>query len=519
MIYRFLDFELDTTREMLCRGDVEIALEPRAYALLCHLVENRDRMVSKDELIEQVWDGQIVSDDAIFTAVKAARRAVGDDGVQQSVVKTLRARGFRFVAPVRPLAPARGADPVGEDAAAEEKTDGRPSIAILPFQLLGTSDTCAAIADALPAELITSLSRIRWLRVFARGSCFRFRGGSADLEAVRSAFGAGYALSGIVEIFGRELTISIELTDTRNMSVVWSDRFRGAIEDVHDIRSNIAAHVVSELELHIPLNEADAARLRAPHNLDAWGHFHLGLQHMFRFNRADNGTAAQYLERATALDPAFPRAFAARSFTSFQNAFLNYTPDRQAEILNARRLAERSVELDPFDPLGNFTLARAHWLEGNPEGGMGWIARAIEFSPNFAHGHYAHGWMDAMAGRSGDALRHIETAIDLSPLDPFLYAMQATRAMAHLLEGDTSAAAHWAERAARAPLAHYLISMIAVAAHQMNGDTRKASEWADHARTRNPEVSVEQFFEAFPFNDPAVRSEISQALVNAENGR
>jgi TolB-like protein len=512
MIYRFLDFELDTERNTLHRGDAEIGLEPRVFYLLSFLVENRDRVVSKETLVEVIWDGHFISDDAISTAIKSLRRVLGDTGARQEAVQTRRGRGYRFVAPVRTSAPASAAPDGPGRSEVELLEPGRPSIAILPFHLVGTSETCLAIADAIPAELITSLSRLRWLKVFARGSCFRFRDKATDPATIRATLGANYCLSGVVETWGRDLALAVELTDTRSESVVWSDRIVGKLDDVHEIRATITSHVVSAMEIQIPLHEAEAARLRSPLHLDAWGLYHIGLQHMYRFNKADNDVAAGYLQQAADLEPAFARAQAARSFTSFQNAFLNYTPDRKAQIADARRFAERSVELDPLDPFGNFTLARSHWLEGSPENGLPWLDRAIELSPSFAHGHYARGWTAAMGGRSDNARRDIDMAVELSPLDPFRYAMQATRAFSHLIDGENEAAAQWAEKAARSPGAHYLIGMIAAMAHQLNGDQDAASYWARHASARRPGASVERFFKAFPFGDPALRDKMAQAL-------
>lgn len=512
MIYRFLDFELDTARRSLQREGAEVSLEPRVFSLLCYLVENRDHVVTKETLIETIWDGRFISDDAISTAVKALRRVLGDNGARQEIVRTLRGRGYRFLAPVQATAPAQARHETTAIRSDNHGDAGRPSIAVLPFHLIGQSETCAAIADAVPAELITSLSRLRWLKVFARGSCFRFREQTTDPATIRAMLGAHYCLTGVIEVFGRDLAIMVELTDTRTESVVWSDRITGTLGDVHEMRVTIAGHVVTALELHIPLHEAEAARLRSPQQLDAWGLYHIGLQHMYRFNKADNDIAAGYLARAVTLEPEFARAQAARSFTSFQNAFLNYTPDRDTQIADARRFAERSVELDPLDPFGNFTLARAHWLEGDPEAGLGWLDRALDYSPNFAHGHYARGWTAAMAGRSVDARRDIDTAIELSPLDPFHYAMQATRAFAHLIEGDTTAAAHLADHAARSPGAHYLIGMIAATAHQLDGDKKAASYWAKHSCARRPGASIDRFFKAFPFADAPIRTTISDAL-------
>jgi TolB-like protein len=515
----FDDFELDTRRGDLRLGAVDRPLEPRAFNVLCLLVENHDRLVSKDEILEKVWDGRIVSDSALSTVVKTVRKAIGDDGDAQKYLRTVRGRGFRFVAPVRILPDSQPDVRLPEESRADPQrpagppTGANPAIAILPFATVGFSEAFSAIGDAIPTELISSLSRLRWLKVIARGSSFRFRNPDVDLDAVRSALGVGYCITGAVEIFGSKFALVVELIDANTHNVVWSERIPSRIDDVHEIRAQIVRDVIAALEVHVPLNEAEKARLNAPEALDAWGEYHIGLQHMYRFNRTDNDIAAARFEQAMALDPRFARAFAARSFTSFQSAFLKYSTDPEQDAENARRYAERSVEIDPLDPFGNFNLARTHWLDGDPDGGLEMLARSIEVNPNFAQGHYACAWTDAIAGRGDSALTSIDMAIALSPLDPFLYAMQATRGFAYLIQGDYTGAAAWAERGARSPAAHFLIGAIAAAAHHLNGDSDRASYWTANVRGRRADTSVEHFFAAFPFSDARIRQEIAGALA------
>lgn len=521
MIFEFVNFELDIRCSELRRDQAVLPLEPRAFSLLCLLVENHDRLVTKDEIIEKAWDGRVVSDTAISTAIKSVRKALGDDGARQEYVRTVRSRGFRFVTRVR-IQSSKGSRPaIVELSASQDRneepstTTDRPSIAILPFALVGYSETYSAIADAIPTELISSLSRLRWLWVIARGSTFRFRNREIEIDAIRDSLGANYCLSGVVEIFGKNITISVELFDTRTHVVIWSERFPSKIDDIHETRSRIVTCVIASLELHIPLNEANNARLSAPEDLDAWSEYHIGLQHMYRFNQVDNEIAAGHFARATTLDPRFARAHAARSFTSFQSAFLKYSPDSDRDKDHARQFAERSMELDPVDPFSNFNLARTHWLDGDPDGGIEMLERAIKISPNFAQAFYARAWTDVMAGRGAAGRTSVSTAIALSPLDPFMYAMRATQGLSFLLEGDYESAARWAEKGARAPGAHFLIGAIAVAAHQLNGDAERASYWADNVRNRRDDTSIEHFFTAFPFSDGGVRQLIAGALTES----
>lgn len=514
----FDGFVLDTRLSALRTGETEIAVEPRAFSLLCLLVENHDRLISKDEIIEKVWDGRVVSDAAVSTAIKSVRKALGDDGDKQKYVRTVRARGFRFVAPVRLVAErdaeirAGAAVVTGLEQSGSPTGDHKPAIAILPFAMVGYSEEFNVIGDAVPTELISSLSRLRWLRVIARGSTFRFRNRDVDLNAVRATLGAGYCLTGAVEIFGKQIVITVELIDTRSHDVIWSERFPSRIDDVHEIRSQIVNKVAAALDLYIPLNEADKARLNSPDALDAWSEYHIGLQHMYRFNRTDNEIAAAHFERATAADPRFARAFAARSFTSFQSSFLKYSADFRAQAEDARRYAEKSIEIDPLDPFGNFNLARTHWLAGDPDRGLEMLDRAIQINPSFAQGFYARAWTDVIAGRGDSGNASVDAAIKLSPLDPFMYAMQATRGFAYLILGDYSAAAEWSERGARSPGAHFLIAAIAAVAHHLNGDAERADYWVRNVRGRRSDASIGHFFAAFPFSDARVRREIAGSL-------
>ena len=515
MRYLFDQFTLDIDGGWLLKTERDVVIEPRAFALLTLLVMNHDRMVTKDEIIEKVWDSRIVSDAAISTVVKTTRKVLGDDGVTQKYIRTIRGRGLHFAATVKTNAPVQVRNQ--GDISVETETpiqSRRPWIAILPFRLVGYSQIYSAIADAIPAELISCLSRLRWITVASRGSTFRFRQDNPDLTVIHDTLGANYCLTGLVEIFGAVITISVELSDTRSKSVVWGERFSGTVSDVNETRNDIVTHVISALELHVPLNEAKRARLVPPENLDAWGIYHLGLQHMYRFNKKDNQIAAKYFKRATELDQGFGRAYAARSFTSFQTAFLKYSAEPTVEIENARRFAEKCIELDPVDPFGNFTLGRAHWLKGDPEAGMPWIDRSVELSPNFAQGFYAHGWADVMAGRGMEALVQLKRAITLSPLDPFLYAMQAACGLAYFQLQDFEKAAYWAEKGARAPGAHFLIGMIAAMTHKINGDDEKATYWAVTVKERRPDASIATFFGAFPFEETKTRQLIHSALLS-----
>jgi tetratricopeptide (TPR) repeat protein len=322
-----------------------------------------------------------------------------------------------------------------------------------------------------------------------------------------------YCLSGTVEIVGPSLAVTVELIDTRDCGVVWAEHFTRSIDDVHQIREDIRSQILAALEIQIPLHEAALARLTVTENLDAWSAYHLGLQHMYRFNRRDNAAATALFQQAVSRDPGFARAHAGLSFIHFQTAFMHYSDDLAGEIALARRFAARGLELDPIDPFVNFTMGRTFWLEGDLESSLAWLERATSISPNYAQGIYARAWTESLAGRGLDGRRLVNLAMRLSPLDPLYYAMLATRAFTHMVVGEDAEAADWAERAARSPGAHVLIALIAVAAHALRGDELRAASWAASVRSRNPALTQSDFFRAFPMNSQATRARVSNALA------
>lgn len=517
MILRSGSIELDADRRELRRDGASVAVEPRVLSLLLYLAENGGRVVARDELIRHVWRGRIVGDAAVSTCVKAARRAVGDSGERQSIIRTVRGRGFRFVPSVQAARRHVVSDiPPYEAATAhpEPRTRfaGRPSIAVLRFEASGTDAGARPLIVAIPAELISALSRLRWLFVTARGSSFRLHPHDASPRTVRSSLRVGYCLTGLIEVVGSRITVAVELMDTSDGRAVWSDRFRSTLDGVHDVRGAIVNAVSAALELHVPANEADAARLADPENIDAWADYHAGLQHMYRFNKHDNALAARFFQEAVSKEPEFARAWAGLSFTAFQNAFLKYEQDTSGEIRRAARTAARGVELDPLDPFANFSMGRACWLARDLDAGTTWLERATALSPSLAQAHHVHGLIDTLCGRTERARLSTDIAMSLSPLDPMYYAMLATQALSWLADGNPSEAASRADLAARLPGAHYLVGVIAALAHAANGDDAGACSWTADVRARRPDFRAGRFFDSFPFTDGAAKARLEVLL-------
>jgi TolB-like protein len=502
------DAELEVDRGEVRRGNEVCRPGRRVFSLLYLLATNAHRVVSKDEIVSVVWDGRAVSDSSLSTAVKEARHLLGDDGAAQRVIRTQHGVGYRCVANVRvrstgtfDVSEVKQAFPTGSPPVAS----GPPSLAVLPFETCGAQDQSGHLGDAVGAELIAAMSRLHWLKVTARGSSFRFRESAPDYVAISGALNARYIVSGYVEVDGHGLAVTAELVRGSDASIIWSERLSGSRDDVHEFRDQVVKAVLSALELHIPLVEAQAA-LQAPENLDAWAEFHIGLRHLYHYNVAETASASFRFERAVALEPTFARAHAGLSFVAFQQAFMHYGPDRLRAIAQAAEHAERSLFHDPLDPFGAYCMGRAKWIEGDLDAAQIWAQRSHELSPSYAHAHYLRGMIGLWAGDAPLAERQSKIAMQLSPLDPIRFGMLATYGSALIASDQMVQAIKCAEQAAAMPEAPYLIDMIAAAANHIGGRPDRARRWAAQVRNRHPHASSAEFFQSFPYRECRVRT-------------
>jgi TolB-like protein len=516
MLYRFHAFELDTgTFALRTSSGGDVHLEPLVFDLLAFLVEHAGEVVGRDRVIERVWRGRAVSEATIDSCVKSLRRALGDTGREQALIRTVRGRGFLFAAPVaasrEAAAPARA---IAETLAppAEPDASRPPRIAVLPLHPLSADPQVGLIGDAIAQEVILELSRLHSMFVIARGSSFQFRGQEVDLARAAATLGATYFVTGTILAEADRYAVAIELCHAPDNNVVWAERFVVPADDLMQMRTLLAGKIVGALEPRIQLAEALRAARLPTERLDAWAAYHSGLWHMFRFNKRDNDRATHLFDHAVRLDPRFARAHAGLSFTHFQNAFLGFGPDRPAEIALTRRRAQEALELDPLDPFVNLTVGRAAWLASDPETALPWMERSVSLSPNYAFAIYNSALVGAILGESEASDGRVVKAIELSPIDPLNYAMLATRGLAHWMGGDGEAAVAWAETAARSPNAHVQIFAIAAILNELHGNRTRAEEHVAAIRRVNPAFSGAHFLQMFPFAPAPRRTQAERAL-------
>ncbi|HTM19071.1 MAG TPA: BTAD domain-containing putative transcriptional regulator [Kofleriaceae bacterium] len=329
------------------------------------------------------------------------------------------------------------------EPAAEMRPRRRASVAIMPFTDR-TGSAPGRLADGLTEDIIMQLAKLRVLFVIARGTVFALAERGLGAHEAGQVLGLDYVTSGTVARDGDRLTVTVELTDTRDGRIVWTDKLHGAGGETFAVLDAIVQRIVAAIAEEIEAAECQRAVLKPPGSLDAWEAYHRGLWHMYKFNGADNRHAEHFFRSALALDPTFDRAHAGLSFTHFQNAFLDFTPDRDRQIELAFTTAGHSLGADAQDPSAHWAMGRALWLRGVQDEAFAELERSVELSPNFALGHYTLGFVHAQKGDPATAIEATNYSRRLSPFDPLQFAMLASRAMAHVRLDQRAEAADWA---------------------------------------------------------------------------
>ena len=437
MIFRFGAYEVDLARQELRRAGAVVPVEPQVFEVLAYLLRHRDRIVSKDELFESVWQGRIVSDAALNSRISAARRTIGDDGNTQALIRTAHKRGFRFVGDVHvddaePPAEAKGTSPEGnvsQDtptlAPAAEPAEplplpNKPSIAVLPFQNMSGDPEQEYFADGLTEDIITGLSQQQWFFVIARNSSFTYKGEAVDVRQVAGQLGVRYILEGSVRKSASRVRVTSQLIDATIGNHLWAERYDRELADIFELQDEITTRVVGSVSPQILLAEAARVRRKTPQSIKAWDLVMQALPCMWRMTAEDHGRAQDLLLEALTLDPEYAHAYALLGWIYI--TMFNLDTGRPIHEFTERALdaGTRAVELDDQDPWGQLVLGLAHARRRRPKPALMHLSKAIELNPNFALGHAGLGYGLAAGGQPERGLEALEQAHRLSPRDPFL---------------------------------------------------------------------------------------------------
>ena len=422
----FADHTLDTDRRELRRGSKPIAVEPQVFDLLIHLVENRDRVVSKDDLIASVWGGRIVSDSTLTSRINAARKAIGDSGEDQKLIRTIARRGLRFVGDVQIEQACAdptervGAPPedTGEPARPALPLPDRPAIAVLAFTNMTGDPQQEYFSDGISEDIITALSRLRWFFVIARNSSFVYKDRAVHLKQVAAELGVGYVVEGSVRRGGNRVRITAQLNDVATGSHLWAERYEIDLAEMFAVQDEITDAIVAAIEPQLYAAENFHARRKPPESLDAWDLVMRALSYYWRVTRQDNVVAQALLEKAVAIDPHYGQALGLLATSHTFGAHMGWV-DLATVAPLAERAARAAILADSEDPWAHHALGSVHLFARRFEDSLAAFERALLLNPNFSLAQGYYGLTLAYCGRSDEGYQAARRALRLSPRDPF----------------------------------------------------------------------------------------------------
>ncbi len=496
----FADLELDLQRHELRRAGEPVHVEPQVFDLIVHLVRNRDRVVTKDELFDTIWNGRIVSEAALSSRINAARKAVGDDGERQEIIRTIHKRGFRFIGQIEPVqgsaelqdtVPAPSPSPPPSPVPAPPRgPGGRPSVLVLPIVNLSAEPDTEYFTYGLTEDIIRLLARNRWLDVLSRHSGAAFRGREIDARAIHAELGVRYIVQGSLWWRDDRGRITADLICAETGHHLWSDSYEFNLPDLLEIQRTMAQQIAATIEPELARVEREAAVRRPPNDLTAWDCFQRGLWHLWGFTTPGMAEAQAMFQRAIDIDPNFARAHGALSYVYLQSAVLRPSQDRPVLLERAMRAARIAVALDPQDCMNLCVLGRVHCFRQDYDEAVALLEQCISLNPSFAQGWYALGFTLIFTGREEEAIACIERATELSPRDPHLSSFHAMRGLAHLSLGDLDAAVTLARQGARSPNATFWPFAILTAALGLLGRQEEARRAAAELLTHQPDYTI-----------------------------
>jgi adenylate cyclase len=435
--YFFEDYAFDTDRRELHCGANLVPTAPQVFDLLDYLIRNRERVVSKDDLVSAIWNGRIVSDMALTTRLNAARIAIGDSGDEQRLIKTLPRKGFRFVGVVhegdRPSDTAVVSDSHVESWKPALALPDKPSIAVLPFENMSGDPEQEYFADGMVEEITTALSRFKWLFVIARNSSFTFKGRAVDIKEVGRRLGVRYVLEGSVRKASGKVRIAGQLIDAVTGMHIWADRFERDLTDVFALQDEVAVAVVSAIQPKLLQTEIARATRRRPENLTAYDFYLRALPQSYLTTREGVAEAIRLAHRALELDPGFGFAAALAGAGHMANVIWVHSVDPQFDRKEAVRLLRLALSIDDSDPETLATAAATSaYMVGDSESEVEMADRAVALNPNSYNAWRFRGWVYKIAGLPEEAVRSFERAIRVSPIDPQLHIQFVGMGMAFI---------------------------------------------------------------------------------------
>jgi TolB-like protein len=424
LLYLFDTYVLDAKRRELRRSGTIVPAPPQVFDVLEYLIRNRDRVVSRDDLIGAVWGGRVISESALATRINAVRSTIGDNGEKQHFIKTLPRKGFRFVADVQEqpeVASGETADVAADPQIISPISLPGPSIAVLPFANLGADKDQDFLCDGIVEDIITMLSQISGLFVIARNSTFAYKGKDVDVRDVGRQLGVRYIMEGSVRHSGDRLRVTAQLIDSTSGAHVWAERYDRRLQDVFEIQDELTKEIVTALRVKLTDGEQARIWLRSTTNFEAWSYATRGVDYLWRGTSSDMTEARNMLERALACDATYARAAAFIALTYYFDARFNYASSKEQALRKHAEFTRCALEINPEEPYAILMRSGVRAFEGCFDEALKDVKVAVAKSPGDAYCWCRYARILNNVERTVEGERAIRHAMQLNPIYPISY--------------------------------------------------------------------------------------------------
>jgi len=389
----------------------------------------------------------------------------------------------------------------------------KPSIVVLPFDNMSAETGQDYLADGIVEAITAALSRIKSFFVIARNSAFTYKGRSANVRDIGKELGVAYLLEGSVQKGGNRLRITVQLIETESGAHVWSSRYDGTMDDIFDLQDRITEQLAGAIQPSIRIAEIERSRRKRPQDLGSYDYTMRAMPHVWALEKEESAKAIELLDKALAIDPNYPLALSLAGWCHAQRSVYNWVDDIAEAQTKARSLAERAAELSGDDPIILAVLGAVHTFLRNYGTARIVLDRALALDPNAAWAWQRLGWVENYCDRPKEAIRHFETAIRLSPLDPMNFNNYVGMGAAHeLLEQYDQAVALHRRALEERPNAKWIYRSLTNA---LAGAGRMEEAQAAYAEMMRiyPGLTVARFKQAMVFSPAA----LERMAVNLRN--
>ena len=518
--YAFDRFRLRKVQHELLRDGEPVALEPKAFALLSHLLEHHGELMGRDTLLDTVWGHRFVTPGVLSRSVAQLRKALGDDSEHPRYIQTVHALGYRFIAPV--TCSDETTVPEAEAPIAMRSTEGGEApltpavggsvtvpVAVLPFANMSGDPEQAYFSDGITEDIITELSRWRMLAVRSRAATFRFRGAAVDVQQVARELQVRFIVEGSVRRMGDRVRITAQLIDAEAGSHIWAEKYDRALADIFMVQDELVRTIVSTLVGRVQARSAEGARRRPPASLAAYECVLKGNALPWD-DPAAAAEAARLFEQAIALDARY--ALAHSLLAGMRYGVWYGAPIGSDDALDeARVLAARALELDPHESTCHSIYAQVCHLRREFDLCSLHIRRAVELNPTNQWNVADMGMMLIYLGQAEEALDWFRRAREVDPyFDVPWYWREYALAYLLLHRYDEAAAMlnHLPGRA-------YRICALKAACHALRGDEELARLHAGQCLAARPEFSIAHFLAKTPFRNPDDAAHLAAGMSRA----